>query len=139
MEVENKDNKTPIIQAIEKNDIVILSLLITLGANVNTPLLYNKRTPLMIAVYSGHLESAAVLIEKGACKDAKDINGMNFLHYAVDSDRTEAVKFCLDFMEDVNQADSNGWTPLLRSGKRFSSCLPSKMCFHNIYFVFSNC
>lgn len=70
----------------------------------------------MISVYNGYLEIAALLIEKGANKDSKDINGLSVLHYAVDSNRAEAVKFCLEFIEDVDQEDNNGWTPLLRAG-----------------------
>lgn len=94
-----------------------------MGANINTPLFYNKRTPLMISVYNGYLEIASLLLEKGANKDSKDINGMGVLHYAVDSNRVEAVKFCLEFIEDVDQRDNNGWTPLLRAGTCLKSCL----------------
>lgn len=123
LNVENKENKTPIIQAIEKNDVIIVNLLITLGANVNTPLFYNKRTPLMISVYNGYLDIASLLIEKGANKNSKDINGLSVLHYAVDSNRSDAVKFCLEFVQDINQRDNNGWTPLLRAGRCLYSCL----------------
>ncbi|KAG5898104.1 hypothetical protein JTB14_027461 [Gonioctena quinquepunctata] len=115
LEAENKENKTPLVQAIEVGDVQMLQLLIALGSSVNRALLYNKRTPLMIAVYEGQLQIASILIDKGANVDAVDINGLNILHYAVDTDRIESVKFCLSIMKDSNCKDNNGWTALIRA------------------------
>lgn len=71
----------------------------------------------MISIYSGYLDIATLLIEKGANKYAQDINGLNIIHYAVDSDQILNVRFCLDVIQEVDQKDNNGWTPLLRAGK----------------------
>lgn len=122
LEAENKENKTPLVQAVEKNDIVIVNLLITLGTNVNNPLFYNQRTPLMISIYNGFLDIASLLIEKGANKYTKDINGLNILHYAVDSNILQSVKFCLEILEDTDLKDNKGWTPLLRAGRFYNNC-----------------
>lgn len=116
METENKENKTPLVQAIEAGDIQTLQLLINLGANVNTPLFFNKRTPLMVAVYTGKLQMASILIDKGADVTATDINGLNVLHYAVDSNSLENVTFALNLGLDINYKDNKKWTPLLRAG-----------------------
>lgn len=116
METENKENKTPLVQAIEAGDSQILQLLINLGANVNTPLSFNKRTPLMVAIYSGKLQMASILVDKGADVTATDINGLTALHYAVDSGILDNVKFALNLGLDVNCKDNKKWTPLLRAG-----------------------
>lgn len=116
LEVENKDFKTPLIQAVEKKDLSLVTLLITLGANVNNPSSYTKRSPLMVAVSSEALNIAAFLVDKGCNTKAQDVNGLNILHYAVDSNNIESVKFCLQQDIDVNKTDRNGWTPLHRSG-----------------------
>lgn len=93
-----------------------MQLLITLGANVNTSLLYNKRTPLMFAIIKGHLQIASILIDKGADIQAKDVNGLNSLHYAVDSNDLKNLTFCIQHFSNLDCQDNNGWTPLIRAG-----------------------
>ncbi|KAJ8960035.1 hypothetical protein NQ318_009472, partial [Aromia moschata] len=115
LEAENKENKSPLIQAIEGGDIQIVQLLIILGANVNNPMYYNKRTPLMSAIYRNQLHIAGILIDKGADVYAVDINGLNILHHAVDSNNIDNVKFALGTGIDINSRDNHGLTPLLRA------------------------
>nr|XP_023011651.1 fibronectin type 3 and ankyrin repeat domains 1 protein [Leptinotarsa decemlineata] len=93
----------------------MLQLLISLGSNVNRPLFFNKRTPLMVAVYEGKLQIASLLIDKGADEKLTDINGLNVLHYAADSNKEESVKFCLRILKDLDCQDNNGWTALMRA------------------------
>jgi hypothetical protein len=108
--------KTPLVQAIDKNDPALVNLLITLGANVNTASHYTRRTPLMAAVALGHLSVASLLIDKGCSVNATDINGLNVLHYAVDSNNLDSVEFVLKQGLHVDAQDSSGWTPLMRAG-----------------------
>ncbi|XP_060533276.1 fibronectin type 3 and ankyrin repeat domains protein 1 isoform X2 [Cylas formicarius] len=115
LNTENRENKTPLLEAIDVNDIQMVQLLISLGANINKPLEYGKRTPLMIAVFKGHLDIASLLMEKGANISAVDVNGLNLLHYAVDSNELANVTFALNTDLDVNDKDCSGWTPLLRA------------------------
>ncbi|XP_063907642.1 fibronectin type 3 and ankyrin repeat domains 1 protein isoform X2 [Zophobas morio] len=96
LEVENKEMKTPLRLAVEKNDVQMMSLL-------------------MSAVSLGHLAVANFLVDKGCNVNTTDINGLNILHYAVDSDNIESVKFALKHCGCVDSKDSNGWTPLLRA------------------------
>lgn len=90
--------------------------MITLGANVNTASHYTRRTPLMAAVALGHLSVASLLIDKGCSVNATDINGLNVLHYAVDSNNLDSVEFVLKQGLHVDAQDSSGWTPLMRAG-----------------------
>lgn len=69
----------------------------------------------MVAVYNNRLAIASLLIDKGANVDNADINGLNILHFAVDSGCIDNVKFALKFVE-INCKDNMGWTPLLRAG-----------------------
>ncbi|XP_066258220.1 fibronectin type 3 and ankyrin repeat domains 1 protein-like [Euwallacea similis] len=115
LNAENKEHKTPIFQAIEAKDLQVLHLLITLGANVNKPLLYSLRTPLMFAIYKGELQAALFLLEKGARTSDTDINGLNIVHYAVDSNDLMNLEFALEYHLDINIQDFNGWTPLVRA------------------------
>lgn len=70
----------------------------------------------MIAIYKGELQIASILVDKGANKYSQDVNGLNALHYAVDSNKIESVKFCLELFEDINCQDHSGYTPLIRAG-----------------------
>ncbi|XP_066157126.1 fibronectin type 3 and ankyrin repeat domains 1 protein [Euwallacea fornicatus] len=115
LNAENKEHKTPIFQAIEAKDLQVLHLLITLGANVNKPLLHSLRTPLMFAIYKGELPAASLLLDKGARTSDTDINGLNIVHYAVDSNNLMNLEFALECHLDINTRDFNGWTPLARA------------------------
>lgn len=92
------------------------NVLISLGANVNSPLISNKRTPLMAALFYGNLQIAAILLDKGADSSLTDCNGLSATHHAVDSGRLESVEFAIEREFDINLPDNKGWTPLLRAG-----------------------
>lgn len=129
LEVENKNLKTPLIQAIEKGDLSLVTLLITLGANVNNLSSYTNRSPIMTAVSLGFLNIAALLIDKGGNVKTHDVNGLNILHYAVDSNNIESVRFCVQQDIDINTADRNGWTPLHRAGTLSIAKIKAYSCF----------
>lgn len=121
LETENKDHKTPLIQAIEQDNSVVVHLLINLGANVNNRLKFTQRTPLMIAIYRSRLEIASYLIDKGAHISAVDVNGLNILHFAVESNVLDNVIYVINLGIDVNSKDRHGWTVLKRSGPFLSN------------------
>lgn len=102
------------MQAIDNNDLGMVTFLLKLGAKVNTITMYTKRTPLMLAIFQGKLEIAQLLCDKGARLDLKDVNGLNILHYAVDSNLLQSVEFALKLSINVDEKDNNGWTPLMR-------------------------
>nr|XP_022902510.1 fibronectin type 3 and ankyrin repeat domains 1 protein [Onthophagus taurus] len=115
LETPNKQGKTPLVFVIERNDLSTTTFLITLGANINSPLLGNLRTPLMIALFRGYLQIASLLIDKGADVNQTDCNGLTPFHYAVDSGLLISVKFAVEQKLNINAKDNQGWTPLLRA------------------------
>lgn len=94
----------------------MVQFLLNMGANANRSTLINKRTPLMIAIYMGHIQIASLLIDKGANLNDKDINLLTPLHYAVDSNSIMNVTFTIGCGCNLNDQDNKGWTPLMRSG-----------------------
>lgn len=114
LETHDKNNKTPLILALQNDDVAMVTFLFNLGANVNTATMYTKRTPLMLALFNGKLDVARILCDKGADPNLKDINGLNILHHAVDSNFLSSVEFALKFVSDIDVKDCNGWTPLMR-------------------------
>lgn len=74
-----------------------------------------QRTPLMIALFNGHLQIASLLLDKGATISLKDCNGLTAMHYAIDSGKIENVQFAVEHGFDINIPDNKGWTSLLRA------------------------
>lgn len=119
LETENKEGKTPLIQAIESGNLQMVTFLLNLGANANTATLITKRTPLMVALFNNNIQISNLLIDKGANLSARDCNCLTGLHHAVDSGIYENVELCLNHEFDVNARDNQGWTPLLRAGIKY--------------------
>lgn len=118
LETRNSEDKTPLMQAIENGDLgMVVFLVNNMGANVNTATMYTQRSPLMLAIFKGELEIAQFLCDKSANADICDINGLNVLHYAIDSNLLENVVFALKHVSKVDKKDSNGWSALMRGGK----------------------
>ena len=76
----------------------------------------------MTAVYNGHLQVANTLLDKGADVTLKDCNGLNVLHYAVDSNNLDAVKFVLEQNVDIDGRDDGGCSGILRAGNSAYVC-----------------
>ncbi|UCG33156.1 MAG: ankyrin repeat domain-containing protein [Phycisphaerales bacterium] len=70
-------------------------------------------TPLHYAAYAGHLDTARLLIEKGADVSAAKNNGSTPLHGASLHGKVEAVRLLLDSGADVNLQNEAGYSPLL--------------------------
>jgi uncharacterized protein len=71
-------------------------------------------TPLHLAAFFGHKDSALQLLERGAKVDARSSNVMNNtpLHAAVAGRRTEVAQLLLDRGAEVDARQHGGWTPL---------------------------
>jgi len=68
----------------------------------------------MLAAFSGQLDVVKELCYHGANKHLTDKGGSTVLHWATDSGNRQLVEWLLDNGADLNAADMNGWTPLLK-------------------------
>ena len=108
---EHNEN-TPLHTACENGQTQIASLLILLGAEVDTR---NKDgvTPLYLACKFGHKETAELLLKRGSKMDTQDIAGSTPLHWACQRGDTATAGLLTEHGADVNAArNSDGSTPL---------------------------
>jgi ankyrin repeat protein len=71
-------------------------------------------TPLHLAAFFGHKETAQALLNKGALVDARSTNAMQNtpLHAAASGRKLEVAKLLLDRGAAPNARQHGGWTPL---------------------------
>ncbi len=69
-------------------------------------------TVLFVAVGSGDMETARLLLDRGANINAKAASGITPVHWAVIQNAPATLKLLLDRKADVNVRDSGGNTPL---------------------------
>ena len=72
-------------------------------------------TPLMVALFNGHEETAMMLLSRGANVRAKAKRGYEPIHWAALNGYERAVKFIIDKGGNVNAETEYGWTPLLQA------------------------
>jgi len=75
-------------------------------------------TPLMVALFNGHEETAMMLLARGANVRAKAKRGYEPIHWAALNGYERAVKFIIDRGGNVNAETEYGWTPLLQAASR---------------------
>uniref|UniRef100_A0A1X7T1B6 Uncharacterized protein n=1 Tax=Amphimedon queenslandica TaxID=400682 RepID=A0A1X7T1B6_AMPQE len=112
------DHDTALIRAIDKNNVGILKFLLEKGADPNIGSDTRKRTPLLIAVKSGSIETVDILLNNGARTDFVSKDGKTPLHYAGKSGKVEMLEFWIrrgDY--DVNVKDKRKRTPLFNAVK----------------------
>ena len=99
-------------EAAEKGDSSWICNLIGQGADVNVAAGYWQETPLEKALRGGHMESAEVLLARGA-----DVNLGKPLWYAAASGDVRTVEDLLARGADVNQHTDSGDTPLMAAAQ----------------------
>jgi ankyrin repeat protein len=116
--------KTPLIIAVENNDVKKVLSLIKSGANVNLTD-SNGGTALLYAFLANNIEIEKVLLKNGA-----DINnifkGESLLLLASRNQSVEQVEFALKNNANPNAIDSNGETPLMVVFKRIKTAAKYK-------------
>jgi uncharacterized protein len=105
---------TPLMQAIQANDISIVKIVLNAGANIDQQSFFGA-TALMMAAKSGNEKIINLLLEHGA-----DINysrgryGETPLKCAISGGRNNIVKLLLDVgIKNINHRESNGETALM--------------------------
>lgn len=73
---------------------------------------YDQNTPLHLAAMHGHADTAQLLLDDGANKNAQNTVGMTALHLAAKAGFLDVVKVLVNAKPDFSIKDSRGWTAL---------------------------
>lgn len=107
----NQNPNSDLLDAVSRNDTVIVKLLLEKGADINTKF-DGGSTPLHLAASNGYTEIVKLLIDNGADVNAQNDLGNTPLHLAADNGYTEIVKYLIEKGADVNVKSDTDWTPL---------------------------
>lgn len=88
----NQAGWTALHYAAAAGDLQIVAVLLEHRADLNS-LSPNHTTPLMMAARKGNVSVAELLLKEGAHLDAKNMQGMTALDFAVESEKKEMQKF----------------------------------------------
>ncbi|KAJ1610105.1 hypothetical protein OJ253_1332 [Cryptosporidium canis] len=94
LNIFDEDERTLLHNAVSKNKLFIVEILINKGADVNKPD-DNMWSPLHSCCSSGLFEIAKLLIENGADCKAKTSSGCTPLHYAASKGHIDIVKLII--------------------------------------------
>ncbi|WP_264682379.1 MULTISPECIES: ankyrin repeat domain-containing protein [unclassified Wolbachia] len=108
IEAKNKDNKTPLDLARERNNMEMVNFLAQAKLDKD----------LRVAVIRGNLQTVKNLIEQGANIETKDKEEWKLLHYAAVRNHIMVVKFLVEQGANIETKDEKGRTPLHRAAER---------------------
>lgn len=112
--VKNPPSQESFIEAIKKNDIIIVKALIDAGADINAKDPYGE-TPLHIACVRGLEKIISLLIAEGADVNARDGRALTPLHVAAWGGHEETVALLIANGAMVDARGDDGATPLMVS------------------------
>lgn len=100
LDIDEYSKSTPLIQAIKYKQTDIINYLLENNADINLKEELTGFTPLMASFHD--ITITELLIEKGADIEARNVDGINALVYAVSLNDEEMVKFLLEKGADAN-------------------------------------
>ena len=93
--------KTPLIYAVQKNEVMILHYLISNGAKMDTAV-RKGNTALIYAARAGRLECVRMLIEHGAVAMTENDNGLTALDFANMANYPQVAEYLVKIIEMRN-------------------------------------
>jgi ankyrin repeat protein len=118
LETMDKNGRTLLMISCQQGDLDNTLLLLKHGANINATTQSGK-TPLSLAVTSGHLPIVKALLEADpTLATSKDHTGSNLLMYAAETATVCAkkgyqngiIELLMKFLPNINETDNHGFT-----------------------------
>lgn len=103
-----------LFKAVEQGETTVAFDFVRAGMAVDSRRA-DEWTPLMVALFNGHEETAMMLLSRGANVRAKAKRGYEPIHWAALNGYERAVKFIIAKGGNVNAETEYGWTPLLQA------------------------
>lgn len=112
LNARDNDSMSVLCAACYTGQTGTIQTLIELGCNVNeAPTLYGH-TPLIAAIWNGHLEAVEFLLTKGADLEWRNDEGGTPLHIAAQRGNIEIAQLLIDKGLDVNAVNNHGGKPI---------------------------
>ena len=110
--LENNDGHNSLHCAVSGGDPDIIELLLSNGPDIDSRT-GEGSTPLIIASFTGNVDAAKYLLEKGADPSLQDNYGWNSLHFASQFDDRGMILQILTQVTDIESRNADGLTPLM--------------------------
>jgi ankyrin repeat protein len=110
LEIENKDNKTPLSIACENGNINLVKILLRNRANIH------HYMPIHMAIKSGNADIVQLLLQYQVNLTLTNLYAENCLHIACKYNRTDVLQILINSQNenmDLEVRDYQGYTPLL--------------------------
>lgn len=107
---ETQYGRTPLVQAIQGQELSVLKILLDAGCIIN-----EEYSPLFTAISVGSVEIFNLLLDYKADPEAVDKYNSSLLFSACHYGRINIINKLILSGADVNHENINGWTPLIRA------------------------